>query len=797
MPSRQVLDVSSTLPLISPQVALPLVASPPFVGRRSTTSHKTLILSLALAGGLFAILALVLIGVILYQRLRASKTSPCDANTSVKLRKFSYRELKAATSGFSDAQKLGQGGFGSVYKGVLPDGTEVAVKRLDVSSLQGEREFQNEVSVIGRVNSPHIVNLLGFCANGKHRLLVYTFMANRSLQEVLFDEDGLGALDWDKRFKIILDTAQGLSFLHFMCDPPIIHGDVKPSNILLDSSFRARIADFGLSRLKSELHAPEGLNEEAILESIERERIRYERMARDRARRQRRRKEAEMKRVEKEEAMAISKTALAGEQQLPDTDHVAVSSHVRVSNLAADSEGMGLENVQKSANAAIESPISCEEIRLDIESENFESAEDGEDVDKSIATSKEGTPTEESRAATAFGTEEGEGEGWSTISPSQPDLDISGESSKEVPLSSATKVKEKRGRRSWSRDWWWKQESIGGELGMKDYIFDWRAGENKKVPKSKDGSLKEQQGDRNGELTHEGAQTEKQRKASCRHRSNSSEWIGNIIGELNKEDKKKVEREKSKGREWWRDEYCDELSSKCKELKKGRFSKDDNVEALGLKSHDPKERHGRNKSVGEFSGEPSQSKQQKAQWEGNRRRSRSREWWSGDFFGRGVCSTPSMRGTICYVAPEYGGGGILSEKSDVYSFGVLLLVLISGRRPLQVNVSPFTDFERANLISWTRSLAQTGNTLDLVDPALQGAFSANEANMCIIVALLCLQRLPATRPNMEEIVKILSGVAEVPALPLELSPSPPGGLSFKSRQKPTAEKLTIDAPLLP
>ncbi|CAK9193281.1 unnamed protein product, partial [Sphagnum troendelagicum] len=658
MPSRQVLDVSSTLPLISPQVALPLVASPPFVGRRSTTSHKTLILSLALAGGLFAILALVLIAVILYQRLRSSKTSPCDANTSVKLRKFSYRELKAAASGFSDAQKLGQGGFGSVYKGVLPDGTEVAVKRLDVSSLQGEREFQNEVSVIGRVNSPHIVNLLGFCANGKHRLLVYAFMANRSLQEVLFDEDGLGALDWDKRFKIILDTAQGLSFLHFMCDPPIIHGDVKPSNILLDSSFRARIADFGLSRLKSELHAPEGLNEEAILESIERE-------------------------------------------------------------------------------------------------QNFESAEDGEDVDKSIATSKEGTPTEESRAATAFGTEEGEGEGWSTISPSQPDLDISGESSKEVHLSSATKVKEKRGRRSWSRDWWWKQESIGGELGMKDYIFDWRAGENKK------------------------------RKVSCRHRSNSSEWIGNIIGELNKEDKKKVEREKSKGREWWRDEYCDELSSKCKELKKGRFSKDDNVEDLGLKSHDPKERHGRNKSVGEFSGEPSQSKQQKAQWEGKRRRSRSREWWSGDFFGRGVCSTPSMRGTICYVAPEYGGGGILSEKSDVYSFGVLLLVLISGRRPLQVNASPFTDFERANLISWTRSLAQTGNTLDLVDPALQGAFSANEANMCIIVALLCLQRLPATRPNMEEIVKILSGVAEVPALPLELSPSPPGGLSFKSRQKPT------------
>jgi hypothetical protein len=117
---------------------------------------------------------------------------------------------------------------------------------------------------------------------------------------------------------------------------------------------------------------------------------------------------------------------------------------------------------------------------------------------------------------------------------------------------------------------------------------------------------------------------------------------------------------------------------------------------------------------------------------------------------------------------------------------------------LQVNASPFTDFERANLISWTRSLAQTGNPLDLVDPALQGIFSAYEASMCIIVALLCLQRLPATRPSMEEIVKILSGVADVPALPLELSPSPPGGLPFKSRQKPSTEIADFtDVPLLP
>ncbi len=770
MPSRQMLDVS-TLPS-SPEVALPLASSSPlFVDQRSR-SHRTLILCLALGGGLCALLAILLMAVITYQRLRASKTSPCDANTSVKLRKFPYKVLKAATSEFSNVQKLGQGGFGSVYKGVLHDGTEIAVKKLDASSLQGEREFQNEVSLIGHVNSPHIVKLLGFCAEGKHRLLVYTFMANRSLQEVLFDEDCFDPLDWDKRFKIILDTAQGLTFLHIMCNPPIIHGDVKPSNILLDSSFRARIADFGLSRLKSELQAPASLNEEVVQESTEKELINIEHVAQGRAHRQHMREEAEIKKVEKDKVIAIINTSPQGLEQLPEPQQVAMSSsHVGLS-LIADSGSIGLENVHKPEIAAITlSPISGEENRLDVESENFESAEDGEEGDKSLATSSTDEASTELRAAAASGN--------------------------KVHLL-ATKAKEKKGhRKSWSRDWWWKQERIG-EV-KRDYIFDWRLRENKRTSKSKDGSLKEHY-DRSNKPMHEGSiGIEKQSKDCHRHRfSKSSEWLGNIIGELSKEDNKKVTRENLKGREWWREEYCDELSRKCKELKKRKLCKDANLKEIGVKSNEPIEGHGRNKSNGEASEEVSQSKRLKSRLEGGRHRSRSREWWSAEFFSRGVCSTPSMRGTICYVAPEYGGAGNLSEKSDVYSFGVLLLVIISGRRPLQVNASPFTDFERANLISWTRSLAQTGNPLDLVDPALQGIFSACEASMCIIVALLCLQRLPATRPSMEEIVKILSGVADVPALPLELSPSPPGGLPFKSRQKPPTEIADFtDAPLLP
>jgi len=141
-----------------------------------------------------------------------------------------------------------------------------------------------------------------------------------------------------------------------------------------------------------------------------------------------------------------------------------------------------------------------------------------------------------------------------------------------------------------------------------------------------------------------------------------------------------------------------------------------------------------------------------------------------------------MRGTVCYIAPEYGGGGNLSEKCDVYSFGVLLLVLVSGRRPLQVTASPMSEFERANLISWARQLARNGKLLDLVDPNIQ-SLDREQAILCITIALLCLQRSPSMRPTMVEIVGMHSGEADPPHLPFEFSPSPPSNFPFKTRKK--------------
>ncbi|CAM6106677.1 unnamed protein product [Calypogeia fissa] len=161
--------------------------------------------------------------------------------------RFSYKELEAATFGFRD--KLGQGGFGSVYEGVLGDNTKIAVKRLE-SVGQGKKEFWAEVATIGSIHHVHLVQLRGFCAEGAHRLLVYEFMANGSLAKVLFSkkQDEI-VLDWNTRCKICLGTARGLAYLHDDCRERILHCDIKPENILLDENLVAKVSDFGLAKL--------------------------------------------------------------------------------------------------------------------------------------------------------------------------------------------------------------------------------------------------------------------------------------------------------------------------------------------------------------------------------------------------------------------------------------------------------------------------------------------------------------------------------------------------------------------
>ncbi|KAI9128942.1 hypothetical protein K1719_000425 [Acacia pycnantha] len=166
---------------------------------------------------------------------------------------FTYEELARATDGFSDANLLGQGGFGYVHRGILPNGKEVAVKQLKAGSGQGEREFQAEVEIISRVHHKHLVSLVGYCITGTQRLLVYEFVPNNTLEFHLHGK-GRPTMDWPTRLKIALGSAKGLAYLHEDCHPKIIHRDIKAANILLDFKFEAKVADFGLAKFTSDVN---------------------------------------------------------------------------------------------------------------------------------------------------------------------------------------------------------------------------------------------------------------------------------------------------------------------------------------------------------------------------------------------------------------------------------------------------------------------------------------------------------------------------------------------------------------
>ncbi|XP_054786329.1 cysteine-rich receptor-like protein kinase 10 isoform X1 [Prosopis cineraria] len=162
---------------------------------------------------------------------------------------FDLETLCAATKNFSDSNKLGQGGFGSVYKGVLSDGQEVAIKRLSTGSEQGSDEFINEVLLILKLQHKNLVRLLGFCLDGEEMLLVYEFLPNGSLDAVLFNTRQQAQLSWIKRVDIIYGIARGILYLHEDSRLKIIHRDLKASNILLDYDMNPKISDFGMARI--------------------------------------------------------------------------------------------------------------------------------------------------------------------------------------------------------------------------------------------------------------------------------------------------------------------------------------------------------------------------------------------------------------------------------------------------------------------------------------------------------------------------------------------------------------------
>ncbi|KAH9290423.1 hypothetical protein KI387_034540, partial [Taxus chinensis] len=209
--------------------------------RRGRSRVRGLAISLAVAAAVFAaILAFFFI----YSR---GATKQREDDMTSLLRTFTYKELKKATKNFS--HKLGSGAFGSVFKGTLVDSTIVAIKKLE-SAGQGEKQFRAEISTIGNIQRVNLVRLRGFCTERSRRLLFYEYMPNGSLNSFLSHKyGGEKVLDWKTRFEIALGITKGLFYLHEECRDRIIHCDIKPENILLDSNFCPKLADFGLAKL--------------------------------------------------------------------------------------------------------------------------------------------------------------------------------------------------------------------------------------------------------------------------------------------------------------------------------------------------------------------------------------------------------------------------------------------------------------------------------------------------------------------------------------------------------------------
>ncbi|PWA98030.1 cysteine-rich receptor-like protein kinase 2 [Artemisia annua] len=230
-----------------------ILSSPDGTDHKQRSKGKTLTIVIAVSSVVVFIVASIIALFAWKRRIKSKRkqasddTKLLDIVTSSSLN-FKYSMIEKATSSFGEANKLGQGGFGTVYKGVLPNGREIAAKRLFVNHQHRAGDFYHEVNIISSVDHKNLVKLVGFSCLGPESVLIYEYLPNKSLDHFIFDAVKGKELNWEKRFNIIIGTAEGLAYLHENSKTRIIHRDIKAANILLDSRLCAKIADFGLAR---------------------------------------------------------------------------------------------------------------------------------------------------------------------------------------------------------------------------------------------------------------------------------------------------------------------------------------------------------------------------------------------------------------------------------------------------------------------------------------------------------------------------------------------------------------------
>nr|GMD07762.1 putative receptor-like protein kinase At1g80870 [Ipomoea batatas] len=609
----------------------------------------------------------------------------------------------------------------------------VKLQRFFLQRIESEREFQNELQILGGIKSPLVVSLLGYSVEKSKRLVVYEYMPNRSLQESLFSETNLG-LNWSRRFDIILDVAKALAFLHLECSPPVVHGDVKPSNVLLDSEFRAKLSDFGLSRLKVEGEFGVDLFSQDLGKSQD---------------------------------LSGNLGVGTGGTQTPIDSHDEVDFALA---LQASSSSKNSAKLVQNVRALGLNPMNYNAV--------FESDE---------------------KSRNAKGKEvENSGEDWNKFGNYDDELISSSiDHSKELNLSPVLGGDENLvSTTQWGRDWWWRQDG-SGELCSKDYVMEWIGSQI--CPSANPDWDEDKNKSPNGKTSLENS-TRFTKFEEVKETGISEPGLGSLKKGFELEGSKKwesqIKNKPRKMKEWWKEEHLDELcekknSTKGKRLIEIKCSRRLSVPHFDLGKRFVFRKNSRPKMQAQNAGDLEREFSFRRGWKKKNSHSITSDMWSGDLFSRELSSTTSMRGTLCYVAPEFGGCGYLMEKADIYSLGVLILVIVSGRRPLHVLNSPM-KLEKANLISWCKQLAHSGNILELVDERLRDEYNKDQASLCINLALACLQRMPELRPDIGDIVKILRGEMELPPLPFEFSPSPPSKMFNRSRrrQKSNAESAS-------
>ncbi|XWS15623.1 hypothetical protein CRYUN_Cryun34aG0017300 [Craigia yunnanensis] len=235
------------IPLPSPLTSPTSPPPPPSTGGNGNNTTRIVIIVVASVVGVLILISSICI----FRRARKTQEEigTVDEVMRAESLQFDFATVRAATDNFSDANKLGQGGFGAVYKGQLPNGQEVAVKRLSRDSGQGGLEFKNEVLLVAKLQHRNLVSLLGFCLEGHEKLLIYEFVPNTSLDHFIFEQVKRAQLDWERCYKIIVGIARGILYLHEDSRLRIIHRDLKASNVLLDAELIPKIADFGMASL--------------------------------------------------------------------------------------------------------------------------------------------------------------------------------------------------------------------------------------------------------------------------------------------------------------------------------------------------------------------------------------------------------------------------------------------------------------------------------------------------------------------------------------------------------------------